>query len=280
MIPQIFGKSRWENLKIGAESFIFVSYSNRMRQRIAIPSLLIVLYFLGGCNSKELARLQSENDSLRNELESRYTVLASLKDVRGLLDSIDISRNSLRSNLSEGTTMEEFSTRLKDINQFVKLSEEKINLIQNALKSAKHEAAAYLMLVDALKSEVQIRVDEITKLQNEVGQYQEQNKGLQEKIKLKEEEVNDINVKISNKQQELLLLEARIEAMVKNFKVTEADAYYARARAVEEAAKRTKLAPGKKRDTYKEALELYKRSESLGKVEAKADIARLEKKVK
>jgi len=251
-----------------------------MRQRIAIPSLLIVLYFLSGCNSKELARLQSENDSLRSELESRYTVLASLRDVRGLLDSIDISRNSLRSNLSEGTTMEEFSTRLKDINQFVKLSEEKIGLIQNALKSAKHEAAAYLMLVDALKSEVQIRVDEIVKLEGEVTNYQNENKGLQEKIKLKEEEVNDINVQISNKQQELLLLEARIEAMIKNFKVTEADAYYARARAVEEAAKRTKLAPGKKRDTYKEALELYKRSESLGKEEAKADIVRLEKKVR
>lgn len=234
---------------------------------------------MAGCNTKELARLQSENDSLRNELNSRYTVLASLKDVRGLLDSIDVSRNSLRAHLSEGTSFEEFSARLKDINVFVKMSEEKINLIQNALKTAKHEASAYLMLVDALKNEVQIRVDEIVKLEQEVTHYRDENQGLQEKIKLKENEVNEINVQISNKQQELLLLEARIEAMVKNFKMTEADAYYARARAVEEAAKRTKLAPGKKRDTYKEALELYKRSESLGKEEAKADIARLKKKV-
>jgi chromosome segregation ATPase len=280
MIGQFFRKSCGEKSKYGAETFIFALYSHYMRQRLAIPSLLVLLSFLGACNSKELARLQSENDSLRAELESRYTVLASLKDVRGLLDSIDVSRNSLRSNLSEGTSYEEFSSRLKDINQFVKMSEEKINLIQTALKTAKHEASAYLMLVDALKSEVQIRVDEIVKLQQEVTHYQDENKGLQEKIKLKEDEVNDINVKISNKQQELLLLEARVEAMVKNFKVTEADAYYARARAVEEAAKRTKLAPGKKRDTYKEALELYKRSQSLGKEEAKADIARLEKKTK
>ena len=101
-----------------------------------------------------------------------------------------------------------------------------------------------------------------------------------EKIKLKESEVNGINIQISTKQQELYLLEAKIEAMVKSFKVTEADAYYARARAVEEAANRTKLAPGKKRETYKEALELYKRSLSLGKEEAKADIADLEKKIK
>lgn len=251
-----------------------------MRHKIFTPSILIIFLFIAGCNSKEITRLQTENDSLRNELTSRYTVLASLKDVRGLLDSIDASRSSLRTDLSEGTSYEEFSTRLRDINQFVKMSEEKINVIQKALNSSKHEASAYLMLVDALKSEVQLRVDEIVKLEEGVARYKDENKGLQEKIKLKESEVNDINIQISTKQQELFVLEAKIDAMVKSFKVTEADAYYARARAVEEAAKRTKLAPNKKRETYKEALELYKRSLSLGKEEAKVNIADLEKKIR
>lgn len=251
-----------------------------MRLKLVTPCLLILVIFLAGCNNKELTRLQLENDSLRNELATRQNVLTSLKDVRVLLDSIDANRNSLRSNLSEGTSYEEFSTRLKDINEFVKMSEEKIGLIQNALKNSKHEASAYLMLVDALKSEVQIRVEEIVKLNEEVDKYKEENQGLLDQIRLKENEVNNINIKITEKQQELLLLEARIEAMVNSFKVTEADAYYARARAVEEAAKRTKLAPNKKRETYKEALELYKRSLSLGKQEAKTDIANLEKKLK
>lgn len=251
-----------------------------MRLKLATPSFFILIVFFAGCNSKEIARLQSENDSLRNELASRHNVLTSLKDVRGLLDSIDASRNSLRSNLSEGTSYEEFSSRLRDINEFVKMSEEKIDMIQSALKNSKHEAAAYLMLVDALKSEVQLRVDEIVKLEEAVTKYRDENHGLMEEIKLKEDEVRNINIKISEKQQELFLLEARIEAMVNSFKVTEADAYYARARAVEEAAKRTKLAPHKKRETYKEALELYKRSLSLGKQEAKVDIANLEEKLK
>ncbi len=252
-----------------------------MRLKIAPPSFILILcLFIAGCNSKEITRLQIENDSLRSELESRYTVLASLKDVRGLLDSIDASRNSLRSNLNEGTSYEEFSTRLKDINHFVKMSEEKIGMIQKALKSSQHESTAYLMLVDALKGEVQIRVDEIVKLNEEVSKFKDQNQGLQERIRMKENEVNEINIQISNKQQELFLLEAKIDAMVSNFKVTEADAYYARARAVEEAAKRTKLAPQKKRETYKEAIELYKRSLSLGKQEAKVDIANLEKKLR
>ena len=251
-----------------------------MRLKSAIPSIIILSAILTGCNTKELARLQFENDSLRNELDSRHTVLTSLKDVSGLLDSIDANRNSLRTNLSEGTSYEEFTTRLKDINEFVKMSEEKINLIQNALKTSKHEASAYLMLVDALKSEVQLRVNEIVKLEEEVTKYKEENQGLLEEIKSKEDEVRNINIKISEKQQELLLLETRIEAMVNSFKVTEADAYYARARAVEEAADRTKLAPSKKRETYREALELYKRSLSLGKVEAKEDITKLEKIIK
>lgn len=251
-----------------------------MRLKLVPPSIFILFLFFAGCNTQELARLQWENDSLRNELNSRSSVLTSLKDVRGLLDSIDANRNTLRTNLSEGTSYEEFTTRLKDINEFVKMSEEKIDLIQNALKESKHEASAYLMLVDALKSEVQLHRDEIVVLKQQVDKYTAENEDLLEEIKLKEDEVKHINIKISEKQQELLLLEARIEAMVNNFKVTEADAYYARARAVEEAANRTRLAPSKKRETYKEALELYKRSLSLGKVEAKEDITKLEKKLK
>jgi hypothetical protein len=251
-----------------------------MRLKLATPSIFILMVFFAGCDSKELARLQFENDSLRSELASRHNVLTSLKDVRGLLDSIDANRNSLRSNLSEGTSYEEFSVRLKDINEFVKMSEDKINMIQTALKNSKHEAAAYLMLVDALKGEVQLRVDEIVRLEQEVSKFKDENYGLLQEIKVKEDEVRNINIKISEKQQELLLLEARIEAMVNSFKVTEADAYYARARALEEAAKRTKLAPQKRRETYKEALELYKRSLSLGKEEAKVDIANLENKLK
>lgn len=250
-----------------------------MRTNLITLLSLIICVFMTGCNTKETASLRLENDSLRNELNSRFTVLASLKDVGGLLDSIDASRSSLRTDLSQGTSYEEFSTRLKDINQFVKLSEDKINGITKSLKSSKNEASAYLMLVDALKSEVQLRVDEIMKLEQGVIKYTEENKGLMETIKLKESEVNEINIQISTKQQELFLLEAKIEAMVKNFKVTEADAYYARARAVEEAAIRTKLAPNKKRETYKEALELYKRSLSLGKQEAKVEIDNLEKKL-
>lgn len=236
---------------------------------------LIILIITGGCNSKEVIRLQIENDSLRNELKSQDITMRSLHDISIWLDSIDTSRNFLLTNL-EGNGSDEFSSRLIDINEFVKISEEKIRVIQNALKSSNLESSAYSMLVDALKSEVQLRVDELIKLNEQLTIYKCENEGLQETIKVKENEANDISQQALNKEQELFLLEAKIQAMVNNFKVAEADAYYARARAVEETARRTRLVPHKKRATYQEALELYKKSLSLGKNEAKSDIVRLE----
>jgi len=48
---------------------------------------------------------------------------------------------------------------------------------------------------------------------------------------------------------------------------------------VEEAANRTKLAPRKKKETLREAVELYKKALSLGKSEAQDNITALEKKL-
>ena len=62
-------------------------------------------------------------------------------------------------------------------------------------------------------------------------------------------------------------------------KVNEADQYFARAQAIELAANRTKLAPRKKKETFKEAIELYKKALSLGKAEAQAKISELEKRI-
>lgn len=91
--------------------------------------------------------------------------------------------------------------------------------------------------------------------------------------------LEDKESEILSKQQELALIEARIQELMIQSKMSEADAYYARASAVEEAANRTKLAPKKKKETLKEAVELYKKALSLGKNEAQAKIDELEKKI-
>lgn len=241
-------------------------------------TFLVIVLAIAGCNSAEVTRLQIQNDSLRSILDSHQTATESLEDITMWLDSIDATRNVLVADLAEGTSHEGFSRRLKHINEFVKMSEEKIGVLQEALNSSEVESSAYLMVVDALKSEVQLRVNEVTRLNEQARIFKGENEGLEVTIRLREGEVNEKSRQASAKDEELLLLEAKIRSMEKKLRATEADAYYARALAVEEAARRTKLAPRKKRETLKEALELYKKSMSLGKEEAKTEIVRLEKK--
>lgn len=246
-----------------------------------IPTFLILATFmLAACGTKEIERLHAENDSLRNELESRHSMVSVMNDIKLLIDSIDANRQLLRTDLNEGTTYDDVTTRLSEINSFVKKTTDKITKIEKELKSSKKESHAYLMMMDALKGELQIRVEEVDALQASVSQYKEENKGLLQTVKMQETTMTDMQTRIEAKQQELRLLQAKVEELVESFKVSEAEAYYARAKSVEEAARRTRMAPHKKRETYREALELYKKALSLGKKEATRNIRDLEKRVR
>ncbi|MFZ6010198.1 MAG: hypothetical protein ACOYXT_07585 [Bacteroidota bacterium] len=202
-----------------------------------------------------------------------------MTEIKGLLDSIDESRNVLRVQMHEGTSFEDFTSRLTDINQYVKRSVEKILNLENALKTSETESEAYVMMVAALKDELTIRTDEIDGLMEKVEKYQAENKNLVKTVQLQESEMADMHTTIQIKQQELNLFNAKIDELAEKFKMSEAEAFYTRGQAVEEAAKRTKLAPRKKRETLKEALELYKRAYSLGKQEAKVRIDALEGRI-
>lgn len=251
-----------------------------MPARLTLPFLFVVI-LLSACGSKEEnERLRVENDSLRNELETRHEMVGVMRDVKGLIDSIDASRHLLRTDLHEGMSYNSFSERLKGINDYVKKTEAKLKTVEKELRSSNKKVNSYLLMMDALKSELEIRVQEVNSLEAAVAQYKADNKGLLETVKLQQTEMAEMQTKITAKQEELKLLEAKVGEMVDNFKVSEAEAFYARAKAVEEAANRTRLAPRKKKETYKEALELYKKSLSLGKKEARADITKLEKKIK
>jgi chromosome segregation ATPase len=251
-----------------------------MPVKILLPCLTVITLLFSACGTEEIQRLKAENDSLRRELETRHSMVAVMQDVKGLLDSIDSSRKLLRTELNEGTTYNDFATRLKDINGYVQKTEDKIKSIEKQMKSSKREASAYLMMMDALKSELAIRVGEVEALEASVEQYKAENQGLIHTVHLQEGQMVDMQTKIEARQQELSFLDAKVKEMVENFKVSEAEALYSRAKAVEEAANRTRLAPRKKKETYREALELYKKALSMGKTEAKANITKLEKKVK
>ncbi len=79
------------------------------------------------------------------------------------------------------------------------------------------------------------------------------------------------------REKDVAALETKVEEINAANKLSQADLYFAQAQALETAAGRTKLAPKKKKETQREALELYKLSLSLGKAEAQQKIDELTK---
>lgn len=248
-----------------------------------IRKLLLLLpaagFLLSGCDTKEKTELQSKVDSLQVELEASQKVAQTLQDVGVLMDSIDASRQLLKVNMVEGTTYEDYTSRMKDLNNYVRETQQKIDNLETDLKKSKSTSASMSATIKKLRRDLQSQTQEIAVLQEQVEKFRNENENLVQTVGLQEAMLEDKETEIFTKQQELALIEARIQELMIQSKVSEADAYFARAAAVEEAANRTRLAPRKKKETLAEAVELYKKALSLGKEEAQAKIDELEKKI-
>jgi chromosome segregation ATPase len=227
----------------------------------------------------EAEKLKSQVDSLKVELQTSQQFATTLQEVGVLMDSIDANRQLLRVNMVEGTTYENYTARMKDINNYVKSTQSKIEDLESSLKKSKSNNSSLSASIKKLKADLEARNKEIEKLNEHVDQLRNENQNLITTVGLQEAELNDKEAQIITKEQELALIEAKIQELMIASKVSEADSYFARAQAVEEAANRTKLAPKKKKETLNEALELYKKAFSLGKQEAQAKITELEKKI-
>jgi len=223
--------------------------------------------------------MQSKLDSLQTELEISQRMAKTLTEVGVLMDSIDASRQLLRVNMVEGTSYEDYKERMRDINSYVKDTQRKIEDLEKTLSKSRSTSNAYSSTIKKLKADMEEKTRTIAELQEQVEKYRNENQNLISTVGMQEAELIDKQVEIETKTQELALIEARIQELMIPSKMSEADAYYARAQAVEEAANRTKLAPKKKKETLREAIELYKKSLSLGKAEAQARIEELEKRI-
>ena len=239
---------------------------------------LAIVLVLASCDNKS-EKLQTQVDSLKAELQTNQKFVQTLQDVGVLMDSIDANRQLLRVNMVEGTTYSDYTARMKDINNYVKDTQGKIEDLEKSLKKSKGATNAYAATIKKLKADLETKNQEIAKLQELVASLGNENQNLITTNNLQQAEINDKTSQIEAKKQELALLNEKIQQVQLQSKVSEADSYFARAQAVEEAANRTKLAPRKKKDTYKEAIELYRKSLSLGKTEAQAKIDALSKKI-
>ncbi|MBT1685040.1 hypothetical protein [Dawidia soli] len=248
-----------------------------MTKNLVFALPLAALVF--GCDTKEKDQLRSQVDSLKVELETSQKMANTLTEVGVLMDSIDASRQLLRVNMVEGTTYDDYTSRMKDINGYVRDTQKKIDDLEKSVASSNSKNSANAKLLKKLKADLESKTQEIVQLQEQVEKYRSENQNLISTVSMQEAELSDKQIQIETKTQELALIEARVQELMIQSKMTEADAYFARAQAVEEAANRTKLAPRKKKETLKEAVELYKKALSMGKNEAQDKITELEKKI-
>lgn len=240
---------------------------------------LLMGLLLISCDTKEKEELRTQVDSLKRELQTSKEMAETLTEVGTLMDSIDASRQLLRVNMVEGTTYDDYSSRMQDLNTYVKETQDKISNLERSLKTSNANSSLYAKTIKKLKADLDARTQEITMLQEQVEKFRSENENLINTVGLQEAEIADKQSMIDAKTQELALIEARVQELMIQSKISEADAYFTRAQAVEEAANRTKLAPKKKKETFREAIELYKKALSLGKNEAQAKIDELEKRI-
>jgi hypothetical protein len=247
-----------------------------LKRFIFVLSMAVVL---AGCDQQEKLKLTAEVDSLRNELVTSQEAAQTLLEVGTLLDSVDASRQLLRTNMVEGTSYDEYISRMHDINNYVKETQFKIRELEKSAKSSKSTSASYASTIKKLKQDLEKTSKELVAMQELVNEYRNQNDNLAQTVGLRDTEIAEKTEMIRVKEQELATIENQVKEITAQSKLNEADAYFKHAQAVEETAKRTKFAPRKKKRTQQEALELYKMALFLGKEEAQPRIAALEKKL-
>lgn len=241
--------------------------------------VIVVVVALSGCNKQKEIALQKEVDSLKVEVSVNRQMAETLQEVGLMIDSIDANRHSLKTDLVEGTSYSDYANRMRDINTFVASTQTKIDELEIALKKSKGSASNYASIIKKLKKDLEATSNELAALTETVNQYRAKNDTLIAMVDLQTAEINDKEEQLVAKQDQVTQLEDQVKQISDKAKVDMADAYYQRALALEEAAKRTHFAPKKKKSTQKEALELYKMAASEGKLEANDRIAYLEKAI-
>jgi chromosome segregation ATPase len=233
-----------------------------------------VIGMMWGCKNEEREQaLQTQIDSLRTELKSSEETAQSLQDVGVLIDSIDANRQLLRTDMVEGTSYGNYKERLQSINSYIKETQGKLTELEKNAKNSK----IYAGTIKKLRADLQARTQQIAMLEEEVQKIRTENKSLSRTVSQRDSVITINSETIKVREESLAAMENRVQEMNSQFKTDQADLYFAQAQALEKAAQRTKFAPRKKKDTQREALELYKMSLSLGKTEAQAKVEELEK---
>ncbi len=246
--------------------------------------LLLIYAFLGtfflSCGMKEEnEQLKAENARIAAQLVEAEKMATKLDEVDVLLDSIERARNILKVNLESGTSYDDFSERIKGINDYIANTQDRIQQLETRLNESGADNERIKRQLRIKRNELEEKEKVIKELQQTVDKYREENAALIKTVDLQKKELMERESEIREKRKEAADLEKNLTTLVQQSKEAEANAYFMRAQATEEAADRTKLAPKKKKETYKEAYDLYKKAFDAGKKEALAKMKELESKI-
>jgi len=246
----------------------------KMIKQVLLAFTITILLF--SCDTKEKTKLQSRVDSLSNELRLSQEISVQMGEVDVLLDSIDASRNLLRVKVIEGTSYENYASRLKSINQYVKDTQRRISELES---KSKESARGMSSTIKRLKKDLEVRTKDLEALQLEVSRLRSENKTMAEAIAKKDSTLMANEGIIKVREADITSLEAKMRLTNDENRAGTADLYFVQALVWEKVAERTHFAPRKKKQARREALDLYKIALSLGRQDAQEKIDKLEKEL-
>ena len=145
-----------------------------LKNLLFVAAIGMIMASCGGNSEK----LQSQVDSLRTELRTSQQFATTLQEVGVLMDSIDANRQLLRVNMVEGTTYDNYKSRMKDINNYVKDTQNKISDLEKSLKKSKGNANAFAATIKKLRADLEERNKEIAALNEQVDLLKNENQKL------------------------------------------------------------------------------------------------------
>ena len=229
---------------------------------------------LWGCNNKEReVALQSEIDSLRTELQESQQTAEAMQEVGVMIDSIDASRQLLRTDMVEGASYQDYKNRLASIQEYVKESQQKIAELEKTAQNNR----GYQGTIRRLKADLEKTTQMLTTLEDEVKSIRAENYSLTRNVSARDSIIILNEMALREREENLATLESEIQEMNNDSKNFMAESYFQQAKALEETAKRTQFAPRKKKKAQQEALDLYKKALEMGKDEAQTKVEELEK---
>lgn len=234
----------------------------------------IVVLFCTSCTDspKNYEALSMKYDSVLVENTKAQSIINGLGEAVAIIDSIETGFEDLNFELEGGTDYPSYMDKMQKIANHIEKAEARIGQLESTLGKD-------VYVINNLRKELRLKLNKINELEEAVEELKEKNEKMFDLVMVQGQTMHNQQTELEIKKQEIALIEAHIEELMKQSKVNEANAFFARAEAIEEAANRTQLAPRKKKKTLGRALELYQNALESGNVEAKERIEILQERL-